>query len=68
MCAQLRIQRTSTDVLGIYLQKEEKHFKLCCIHCCRVAREIPVVGIPSGNYREILEILAQAGNTGKYDF
>ena len=35
----------------------------------RVGREIPVVGIPSGNYREIpsweiLYILAQAGNTG----
>ena len=28
----------------------------------RVGREIPVAGIPSGNYR------AQAGNTGKYDF
>ena len=36
----------------------------------RVGREIPVAGIPSasGNYREILKILAQVGNTGKYDF
>jgi hypothetical protein len=39
----------------------------------RVGREIPVVGIPSGNYRqipswEILYFLAQSGNTGKYYF
>ena len=27
VCAQLRIQRTSTDVLGIYLQKEDKTFQ-----------------------------------------
>jgi hypothetical protein len=39
----------------------------------RLGREIPVSGIPSGNYREIpsweiLQVLAQVGNTGKYDF
>jgi hypothetical protein len=34
----------------------------------RVGWEIPMAGIPSGNYWEILLILAQAGNTGKYDF
>jgi hypothetical protein len=38
-----------------------------------VGQEIPVAGIPSGNYGvipswEILKILAQAGNTGKYYF
>ena len=58
--------------LAFIYKKKIKHFKLCCIHCCRVAREIPVVGIPSGNYREIpsweiLKILAQAANTWKYD-
>ena len=58
----------------------QKTFKICidgkkinAAITARVDREIPVAGIPSGNYREIpsweiLKILAPVGNTGKYDF